>query len=181
MMHRNAPYNSLLAASASSSSSFSSSFSSSSSLWSGPSSQHSDDTSWTAPTSDSDSCDSYYLPRTLASSQTSISSFGSFCDPATKLREPWPKHQIPAQPQVELPAGLRQNPRRTCTSVTSRSGRPPSLVRQSDRKINFVDNLVGKQHSRSAPRTCAQPPSLFRHVHPYRRGDLAYVVGPTPQ
>jgi hypothetical protein len=42
---------------------------------------------------------------------------------------------------------LRQNPRRTSSSATSRTGRPPTLVRQADRKVNFVDNLVGKERA----------------------------------
>ncbi|KAK2600901.1 hypothetical protein N8I77_010402 [Diaporthe amygdali] len=41
-----------------------------------------------------------------------------------------------------LPQGLRQNPRRTSSSATSRNGCPPPLVRQVERKHNFVDNLV---------------------------------------
>ncbi|KAI3396330.1 hypothetical protein diail_12296 [Diaporthe ilicicola] len=41
-----------------------------------------------------------------------------------------------------LPQGLRQNPRRTSSSATSRTGCPPPLVRQVERKHNFVDNLV---------------------------------------
>lgn len=43
---------------------------------------------------------------------------------------------------VALPAELRQNPRRTAPGAHSRVC-PPPLVRQSDRKVNFVDNLVG--------------------------------------
>jgi hypothetical protein len=151
---RNAPYNLSLATSASSSSS---------SFWSDVSSQHSDDSVSTAPTSYSDSCDSYYFSQPAASSQTSVSSLGSSCEPAIKLHNPWANAQIQvqAQAQPELPTELRQNPRRTCTSATSRTGRPPSLVRQADRKLSFVENLVGKEHcSRSSPRTCAQCRSL---------------------
>ena len=40
--------------------------------------------------------------------------------------------------------GHRANPRRTSHSATSRTGCPPPLVRQVERKHNFVDNLVGK-------------------------------------
>jgi hypothetical protein len=43
---------------------------------------------------------------------------------------------------TSLPAVHRQHPRR-CS--ISKDRRPPSLVRQRDRKIDFVDNLVGKQ------------------------------------
>ncbi|KAF7185144.1 G1/S-specific cyclin pas1 [Pseudocercospora fuligena] len=41
---------------------------------------------------------------------------------------------------TSVPAPQRQHPRRTSLS---RNQRPPPLVRQRDRKINFVDNLVG--------------------------------------
>ena len=41
---------------------------------------------------------------------------------------------------TSVPAPQRQHPRR-CSM--SRNQRPPPLVRQRDRKINFVDNLVG--------------------------------------
>lgn len=125
---RNAPYNLSLATSASSSSSF----------WSDVSSQHSDDSVSTAPTSYSDSCDSFYFSQPPTCSQTSASSLGSSCEP-TKLRDPWANSQLQSQIQAD-PAKLRQNPRRT--SATSRTGRPPSLVRQSDRKLSFVENLV---------------------------------------
>lgn len=42
---------------------------------------------------------------------------------------------------TSVPAPQRQHPRR-CS--ISKGQKPPPLVRQSDRKINFVDNLVGK-------------------------------------
>ncbi|KAL2136071.1 hypothetical protein VTI74DRAFT_5651 [Chaetomium olivicolor] len=131
---RNAPYNLSLATLASSSTT---------SVWSDVSSQHSDDSISTAPTSDSDSCGSFYFSQpSTSSSQTSVSSIGSSYESATKPHDGWAKHQLHSQRKVELPAELRQNPRRTSSSATSRTGRPPSLVRQSDRKISFVDNLV---------------------------------------
>ncbi|KAH6628583.1 hypothetical protein F5144DRAFT_316245 [Chaetomium tenue] len=133
LARNNAPYNLSLATSASSSSS---------SFWSDVSSQHSDDSVSTAPTSYSDSCDSFYFSQPLASSQISVSSLGSSCESVAKLHDPWAKSQSEADPTK-----LRQNPRRTGTSATSRTGRPPSLVRQSDRKLSFVENLVGKKHS----------------------------------
>ncbi|KAK4102088.1 hypothetical protein N658DRAFT_506324 [Parathielavia hyrcaniae] len=132
----NAPYNFGLAASASSTSTYAASF------WSDACSQRSDDSASTAPSSFSDSSDSYYFSRAPTSSQTSVSSIGSLCDSSVRLHEPWAKSQFSAQAQVELPAELRQNPRRTSNSVISRTGRPPSLVRQSDRKLSFVENLV---------------------------------------
>ncbi|KAF2839768.1 hypothetical protein M501DRAFT_932853 [Patellaria atrata CBS 101060] len=45
-----------------------------------------------------------------------------------------------ADVNVPVPQELRQNPRRCSTSSNSRA--PPQLVRQSERKINFVDSLV---------------------------------------
>lgn len=121
---RNAPYSSSLATSASASSA---------SVWSDASSQSSDDTSISAPTSDSDSCESYCYTRPALSQAYQVS-----CEPLVKLTNPWIKQQTQQQQsQVEVPAELRQNPRRT-----SKSGCPPSLVRQADRKVNFVDNLV---------------------------------------
>lgn len=50
-----------------------------------------------------------------------------------------------------VPAELRKHPRRTaCPAITSHGATtacprlPPPLVRQCDRKVSFVDNLVGK-------------------------------------
>ncbi|KAK8024123.1 G1/S-specific cyclin Pcl5 [Apiospora rasikravindrae] len=110
------PYNSSLASSASSSSA---------SVWSDASSQHSDDTSITAPTSDvSEPCDSY------CNSQASISQ--------AQITTSWVKQAQQPQLKIEVPQETRQNPRRT----SNRPGCPPVLMRQSDRKVNFVDNLV---------------------------------------
>jgi PHO85 cyclin-5 len=129
----NAPYSSSLATSASASSA---------SVWSDVCSQSSDDTSVSAPTSDSDSCDSYYHSRQACDLQTSESA----CEIA------WSKQQTQHPNRDIVPPELRQNPRRSSTSSTTRSGCPPTLVRQADRKVNFVDNLVGK------------PSSLSRHL-----------------
>lgn len=41
---------------------------------------------------------------------------------------------------VPMPADQRQHPRRSSSTV---GRQPPQLVRQSDRKVNFVDCLVG--------------------------------------
>lgn len=50
-----------------------------------------------------------------------------------------------------VPPELRKNPRRTAYPSTASNGAPtscsrlpPPLVRQCDRKVNFVDSLVGK-------------------------------------
>jgi PHO85 cyclin-5 len=56
--------------------------------------------------------------------------------------------QITKQENV-IPEGLRQNPKRTQPSAPVENGQiqsrvPPALVRQCDRKDNFVESLVGK-------------------------------------
>ncbi|KAM0560995.1 hypothetical protein ACHAPJ_003495 [Fusarium lateritium] len=111
---RYAPYNTSLASSASTSTS---------SVWSDTTSQTSDDTSVSANSSDSDSCDSYFSRKAVAA------------DSALNFRRRVQQTQTEA-----LPAELRQNPRRT--SNGPRTACPPALVRQSDRKVNFVDSLV---------------------------------------
>ena len=50
--------------------------------------------------------------------------------------------QAPSYADVtSVPSEQRQHPRR---SSLARNQKPPPLVRQCDRKLNFVDNLVGK-------------------------------------
>jgi len=128
----NAPYNLALATAASSSAA---------SVWSDSSSQHSDDSNSSAA-SDSDSCDSYCFSQPVpSSSQSSVSSVESACEPIAKLLNHQHK-QCLQQTQSELPA--RQNPRRTRRVDSFRA--PPTLVRQTERKHNFVDNLVGKDY-----------------------------------
>ncbi|KAF7546515.1 hypothetical protein G7Z17_g8400 [Cylindrodendrum hubeiense] len=112
-----APYNSSLAVSASTSTS---------SVWSDTASQSSDDTSVSAQSSDSDSCESYCFSKQASSS-----------DKALKYRRQTHTAQVDA-----VPVELRQNPRRTSTGPHTRAVCPPTLVRQSDRKVNFVDSLV---------------------------------------
>lgn len=48
-------------------------------------------------------------------------------------------------PATSVPVELRQNPRRSAPGSNGRPC-PPPLVRQSDRKVNFVDSLVGMSH-----------------------------------
>lgn len=101
------------------------------SLWSDASSQSSDDTSISTHSSDSESCD----PLT----HLKHNSFAT----ASLRRPPAQQHsQLPPLVTQALPAELRQNPRRSAPSSQPRPGGTPSLVRQSDRKVNFVDNLV---------------------------------------
>jgi hypothetical protein len=113
------PYSASIASSASSSSA---------SVCSSSSSQSDDASSVTSSldSDPSDSCcyDSATYPSTVDEACPAISAS-------------WPKHKLsePAQPRL--------HPRRTSASST-RSGCPPPLVRQCDRKVNFVDSLVGK-------------------------------------
>ncbi|KAF4984297.1 hypothetical protein FZEAL_509 [Fusarium zealandicum] len=111
-----APYNASLASSASTSTT---------SVWSDTASQTSDDTSISAHSSDSDSCDPYALRKAAAA------------DNALNFRRRVQQTQAEA-----LPAEQRQNPRRTSNGAHARAACPPALVRQSDRKVNFVDSLV---------------------------------------
>lgn len=111
-----APYNSSLADSASSSST---------SVWSDSASQSSDDSS-VSSNSDSDSCDSFCYSKQTGSADSTL-----------KYRR-----RIQQAPTEAVPVQLRQNPRRTSTGPHSRAACPPALIRQSDRKVNFVDSLV---------------------------------------
>ncbi|KAM3513657.1 hypothetical protein MY11210_002668 [Beauveria gryllotalpidicola] len=101
-----------------------SSISNTNSTWSDTASQSSDDTSISS-TCDSDSCDSYYrkhhAPAQTVNYRTALTQ--------ATVSEPLPKE-------------LRQNPRRSAPGSRARGACPPSLVRQSDRKVNFVDSLV---------------------------------------
>ncbi|KID89459.1 G1/S-specific cyclin Pcl5 [Metarhizium guizhouense ARSEF 977] len=100
------------------------------SVWSDTASQSSDDSSISANTSDSDSCDTFCRSKRAATSTQNI------------VNHRRSLHQRDAE---AVPAELRQNPRRTAAGCrTARGGCPPALVRQSDRKVNFVDSLVGR-------------------------------------
>lgn len=110
------PYNTSLSSSASSSAS---------SICSDASSQQSDDTTISAITSDSsDLCAPACFGALRADASTSA----------------WAKQVT--QSSVDVPQCMRQNPRRTSTSSVTSTRCPPALVRQGDRKVNFVDNLV---------------------------------------
>ena len=53
------------------------------------------------------------------------------------------QERLPSLRQVEAiaPVEQRQHPRRSSSTINQRA--PPQLIRQSDRKVNFVDCLVG--------------------------------------
>ncbi|TQV93070.1 hypothetical protein V2A60_003619 [Cordyceps javanica] len=101
-----------------------SSVSTTNSTWSDTASQSSDDTSLSS-TSDSDSCDPYFRKH-AAPAQT------------VNYRSALNKAVV----SDALPKELRQNPRRSGPGSRARAVCPPALVRQCDRKVNFVDSLV---------------------------------------
>lgn len=112
--YHHGPYSSSIASSASSSSA---------SVWSDAASQSSDDSSVHSGASDSE------LPE----------SYPSYKNTSTDASAPTAGWANPSAANVA--AEYRSHPRRTFGAP--RAG-PPSLVRQCDRKVNFVDGLVGK-------------------------------------
>lgn len=101
----------------------SSASSSTASVWSDVASQSSDDSS---------------IGSSHQQSQASVT-LPSSCN-STSI---WQNQTLPV---VEIPQELRQHPRRRSAGSATQSGCPPSLVRQNDRKVTFVDSLVGKKH-----------------------------------
>jgi hypothetical protein len=83
-------------------------------------------------------------------------------------------HAPPTYADVtSLPATQRQHPRR-CS--VSKDRRPPLLVRQRDRKIDFVDNLVGKHtFDKVLMESQAKQSPRQRFCHSNGRGHLAIV------
>ncbi|KAI1300442.1 hypothetical protein F5Y03DRAFT_228143 [Xylaria venustula] len=117
--YEDGPYDSALASSASSSST---------SVFSDTSSLTSDNTSISTTSDTSYQCDRDlgYFPQ-----RSSFCRAESVCNYS----------QTGQSQQVEISQALRQNPRRTSNSSVARNG-PPTLARQSERKFNFVENLV---------------------------------------
>jgi hypothetical protein len=126
--YHDGPYNPSLASSASSSSA---------SVWSDVASQSSDDSSVhsSGVGSESDIPDTYCC----ASQPPYQSTQQNICEANVTSAACWPKN-IP----TSIPSEQRQHPRRTSVAAGTRLGCPPSLVRQCDRKVTFVDSLVGK-------------------------------------
>ena len=108
--------------------------------WSDASSQSSDDSSESTSTTSSSSSQSTTCDLFCHERQGEV--VGT--KPAIILSSP-SSHASGRRNGDVVPPELRQNPRRSSTSSTSRSGCPPKLVHQQDRKVNFVDSLVGKQ------------------------------------
>lgn len=94
----------------------------------------------------------------------------------------------PKVADAAVPPELRKHPRRTsCNNVAQPNGAssacprpPPSLVRQCERKVNFVDNLVGKSHS-NVGFSCSLAKILQRYGIADSGGDLAALSDGTPE
>ncbi len=128
--YQEGPYGPSLASSASSSSA---------SVWSDAASQSSDDSSIHSSTASTESDISETFCCATQNAQQSVQH--NSCDANVTTSICWPKgidSGVAPAPQQ------RQNPRRSSGGTVARSGCPPSLVRQCDRKVNFVDSLVGK-------------------------------------
>ena len=83
-----------------------------------------------------------------------------------------------------VPSELRTHPRRTNSYASSApSARPPPcLLRQSERKVNFVDNLVGKSYTRHSDMSYGHPAKRARRHRITDRGDyLASLCSGIPQ
>lgn len=70
---------------------------------------------------------------------TRVQTYPTYHQPST-CRETVQERLPSLRAQFLAPGEQRQNPRRSSAALTSRP--PPQLVRQSDRKVNFVDCLV---------------------------------------
>ncbi|TLS22013.1 uncharacterized protein PpBr36_09151 [Pyricularia pennisetigena] len=113
----------------------------SSQIWSDSLSQTSDDSSASSATSQSDSCESQCGRRLPRDSGAAVAEIHAQSRISSWARAQNQQHQL-LHVDVPVSAELRQNPRRSASGTTSRIGCPPTLVRQSDRKVNFVDSLV---------------------------------------
>lgn len=67
-------------------------------------------------------------------------------NPSAGCPRAFAKGTLPKATDASVPPEMRQHPRRTNSfAANGPSARaPPCLLRQSERKVNFVDNLVGK-------------------------------------
>ncbi len=83
------------------------------------------------------------------SGTTDASSAGT---PSSSVDSDWPRVRVPAADKADKTAQIvhdfiaaTRNPRRSHGGSAGRARCPPQLVRQTERKVVFVDNLVGKQ------------------------------------
>lgn len=179
---------STLASTASSQSTFASA--ASTSMWSAPSSQN----SYSTPTS-SIGCDSETYGESQTASQQERLVAGKLhreylarpcTDKAFDYQNgnldrsqvfPYEAQYKPSQVREEVPAELRKNPRRTSAATSASRGCPPTLFRQVDRKVEFVDKLVGKELIQTYRINVPMLNLLSRFCHLHRRSYLADIVG----
>jgi hypothetical protein len=135
----------------------------SSSMWSAPSSQQSDSTPTSVSACELDSCSDF---RNASQQQRFVAGkqFGNSVNPLSGFQQP---SQPLSQVREEVPPELRKNPRRTSASSSASRGCPPTLFRQVDRKVEFVDKLVGKETIQTSRIKCthAQPRPRFCHLY----------------
>ncbi|OIW31182.1 hypothetical protein CONLIGDRAFT_573891, partial [Coniochaeta ligniaria NRRL 30616] len=106
----------------------------STSMWSAPSSQNSDFT-----TTSVTGCESYsYAEKNLVTGKL----FGESLPHPAELSFHQQTQQQSSQAREVIPPELRKNPRRTSAAASASRGCPPTLFRQVDRKVEFVDKLV---------------------------------------
>lgn len=128
----------------------------SSSMWSAPSSQNSDFTSYSVT-----SCEFNYSGGSRDASQQKRLVTGKLFGESLQPELGFQQTQYPSsQAREAVPPELRKNPRRTSAACSSSRGCPPTLFRQVDRKVEFVDKLVGKETIQTHHLKCthAQPP-----------------------
>lgn len=132
----------------------------SASMWSAPSSQNSDSTTISGAGCESYTCgesqDAYQQTRLVTGKL-----FGeSLPNPAEISFHRQTQHQSSHAREASPHPEPRKNPRRTSAACSASRGHPPTLIRQVDRKVEFVDKLVGKEtiqlHRPKCPH--AQPP-----------------------
>jgi hypothetical protein len=138
----------------------------SASVWSVPSSQHSDFTSYSVTGSEARYCDESRHASQQQQRLVPGRLFGESFPPELGFQQQQTQYQAPQAPEV-IPSELRKNPRRTSAAASAARGCPPTLFKQVDRKVEFVDKLVGKEPVRTHPSNVLMlnPRSRFCHVY----------------
>lgn len=132
----------------------------STSVWSAPSSQDSDFSSYSVTASESNYCG---VSQDVSQQNSLVTGklFGESLQPQLGFQQQQQTQYPPPQAREIVPPELRKNPRRTSAASSASRGCPPALCRQVDRKVEFVDKLVGKENDpdRTLKCTHAQRPN----------------------
>ncbi|KAJ9133934.1 G1/S-specific cyclin pas1 [Coniochaeta hoffmannii] len=114
----------------------------STSAWSLPSSQTSDFTSYSVAAG----YESIHCGQSQDASQQNRPVAGKLftesLQPGLAFQQQEQTQYQSSQPREAVPPELRKNPRRTSAATSASRGCPPTLSRQVDRKVEFVDKLV---------------------------------------